>query len=59
MIIVSARDVPCPVCKAGPGAKCRYVGGNAYRGEFMRYGSHNRRVWDADEASRMANILLD
>jgi C4-type Zn-finger protein len=58
MIIIAASDITCPVCKAGPGERCTYVSNAAYRGEIMRRGAHNRRVWDADAGTRMANLLV-
>jgi hypothetical protein len=58
MIILSALEVPCPSCKAEPGERCTYVAQPRYRGQIMRYGSHGARTWDADDASRVANILV-
>jgi len=48
-------DVPCPVCNALAGKRCRYT--KIKHGQLM-VGSHNRRVWDAQAAQEAMNALL-
>jgi hypothetical protein len=58
-MIIPAGAVPCPVCKAQPGERCHYVYGElSKRGQITRFGSHYRRIEDAESAMRAANALL-
>jgi hypothetical protein len=59
MKIIAARDVPCPTCKAPIDDRCTYVDNYSFRGQQFRYGSHASRIADAEQASHVANVLLD
>lgn len=58
MVFIGAKGVPCPVCKAEVGEPCKYINEPRRVGVPMT-SHHNGRVWDAHEAQRAMNILLD
>ena len=59
MITLKPEAVPCPVCQVAAGNRCRYVKTPDKRGQIMRFGHHLKRRYDADDAARAANVLID
>lgn len=50
-------DIPCPVCAAQPGERCRYTHVKDRIGDRMR-GSHSLRRLDAVHATHVASTLV-